>query len=139
MSDVDDFLEHYGVKGMKWGVQRASKHKPSSEGRKVREIKKRPAHSLTDKQLKEANARMNLEQNYNRLNPTTLHRGRNHILAVLAFAATANELQKFTQSAVGRRLMNIGSRFIVNPTTNFARRSANAATDFNFPSTNLTN
>ncbi len=25
MSDVEEFLEHYGVKGQKWGVRRANK------------------------------------------------------------------------------------------------------------------
>lgn len=33
MSEVDEFLEHYGVKGMKWGVRRAEKAKAAARVR----------------------------------------------------------------------------------------------------------
>lgn len=33
MTDVNDFLEHYGVKGMKWGVSRAAGSVKSAVGR----------------------------------------------------------------------------------------------------------
>jgi hypothetical protein len=52
-------LKHYGVKGMKWGVRR--------DRAKTARKSKSKAPSLSDKELKAAVARMNLEQQYDRL------------------------------------------------------------------------
>lgn len=82
----ETYLEHYGVKGMKWGVRkdrerrsnritRASKErkakdiaKRSPERRAVDKIhEKKKARYMTDAELKTAINRLNLEAQYNRL------------------------------------------------------------------------
>lgn len=88
-----EFLEHYGVKGMKWGVRKRDKNPvdvsvKTRPGKKVktkggenytpsedairaatlrRVAKKSTTDSLSNKELQEAIARMNLEQQYSRL------------------------------------------------------------------------
>jgi len=38
-TEVEDFLEHYGVKGMKWGVRKSRRYSPGSPGALSRERK----------------------------------------------------------------------------------------------------
>lgn len=63
MKEVEEFLSHYGKKGMKWGVRRksGSGSKGSPSGGKPK------AKDLTDDQLKTAIGRMELEKRYNEL------------------------------------------------------------------------
>jgi hypothetical protein len=74
---VDDFLEHYGVKGMKWGQTRsraqidASPH-DSFDVVAVKEAKTkiqqhRSTDVLSNRELQTVVTRMNLEQQYSRL------------------------------------------------------------------------
>lgn len=72
-----DYLEHYGVKGMKWGVRKKRKvsrevSKDYSEAKKL--SKKRPSE-LSNEQLRQLNKRLQLEQEYKRLNPSLASRG----------------------------------------------------------------
>lgn len=72
-----DFLEHYGVKGMKWGVSRM----PGSPGRASTERKvadktyfKDKEHgrrALTNKELADYNKRLQLENNFLKLRETS--------------------------------------------------------------------
>ncbi len=84
MSDVDDFLEHFGVKGMRWGVRKKSgsvdtsvesttKGRTRSEDAKtaaksLQRSKKQGVGSLSNQELKALNERMNLESSYRQLN-----------------------------------------------------------------------
>lgn len=82
----EDYLEHYGVKGMKWGVRKdrpslSSRIRKARSNRKAREISKRSperravdkiqtkkkAKYMTDNELKTVINRLNLEAQYNRL------------------------------------------------------------------------
>lgn len=95
--DYENFLEHHGVKGMKWGVRKAesaarvarakrkerkekrterkkARAEQRQERRETRAAKradakkaKNPASQMSDSQIKERVNRMNLEAQYNRL------------------------------------------------------------------------
>lgn len=74
MSAVDDFLAHYGVKGMRWGSRmgsRSTKEGPSPEAQAALNIRARAKKSkpkaLTNAELQQAINRMNLEQQFKRL------------------------------------------------------------------------
>jgi hypothetical protein len=71
-SAVNDFLAHYGVKGMRWGSRSAaSKEAPSAESQRSTQLRARVKTSkvkaLSNKELQEAINRMNLEQQFKRL------------------------------------------------------------------------
>lgn len=74
MIPIESFLEHYGVKGMRWGQRR--KRGPdgrvkSTEAKRAEQIltkaKKKGKSSLTNKELGDLNKRLQLEQQYSKL------------------------------------------------------------------------
>lgn len=70
MSHAEEFLAHFGVKGMRWGV-RGGKGTPSADSARsttVRTtVKKSGVKSVSNKDLQDAINRMQLEQNFKRL------------------------------------------------------------------------
>ena len=69
---VEEFIEHHGVRGMKWGVRKArSNVKPSSDYKKTAPHRQKHPSELTNKQLKAVNERANLEKNFKQLHPNT--------------------------------------------------------------------
>lgn len=70
---VEDFLKHYGVKGMKWGRRKADRLPASSEATAataaVKKAKSNSVKSLTNEELRTAIQRMQLEQQFNQLRP----------------------------------------------------------------------
>ena len=71
------FLEHYGVKGMKWGVSRprGSNGRVSTERKQAdKTLQKTRTHgkrSLTNKELADYNKRLELETKFNKLQEKT--------------------------------------------------------------------
>jgi hypothetical protein len=67
---VDDFLEHYGKLGMKWGVRKKSSPRSDDASRaldyKIR-AKSGGSKTLSNKELRDLVERMNLEQQYSTL------------------------------------------------------------------------
>jgi len=70
-TSVTDFLAHYGVKGMRWGVRKAPKEGASSDAQKSIDLRTRAkrskAKALSNAELRTAIERMQLEQNFKRL------------------------------------------------------------------------
>jgi hypothetical protein len=86
--EVDDFLEHYGVKGMRWGVRRrhpgsSSSGRPSgpvsSDAARAARLKTRVSQhgtqSLTNAELQTLVTRLNLETQHGRLDPKKVNAG----------------------------------------------------------------
>ena len=75
METVDDVLEHYGIKGMRWGVRKAEGKsgpaKVSSDVEAVMKakdvIRKSGTAGLSNKELQQVVTRMNLENQYSNL------------------------------------------------------------------------
>lgn len=93
MSNVDKFLEHYGVAGMKWGVRKARNEEArkeafkakSTDAKKATKIREKASSKGTDsvsnKDLQDAINRMNLEVNYSRLSEQTRKKSRGEKVA----------------------------------------------------------
>lgn len=110
---VKDFIEHHGVKGMRWGVRRSKAAiKRSAESKRVSELRARPKQSLTNKQLRIVNERLNLEQQFSRLNPTTVAIGHNAVRNTLAIVGTAATLYNIVNSPAGKAAVAAGKKFI---------------------------
>ena len=79
----DDFLEHYGIKGMRWGVRRKNPSGGSSSPAKTRTTYKKAPSALNDQELNRRIKRMELEKKYNDLNSKDLTPGRKYAQSIL--------------------------------------------------------
>lgn len=103
IDEVDNFLAHYGKKGMKWGVKKASL---SPEHSSVKAIRKSKAKSLTDAELKQAIGRMNLEKQYKDLNPKGISKANKIALSILAIGTTVNAALTFVNTPAGKAVVD---------------------------------
>ena len=102
-------LYHFGVKGMRWGVRKAS---PSGSGTKSynssrdynaanrlrRKAKQSGAKSLTNKEMKMVNTRLELEKKYNALNPSALDKGQRALSATVTIVGGVTALYAASKS-----------------------------------------
>lgn len=119
MTTVDDFLEHHGVKGMKWGIRnprnrvKKGRSRPASaDSRRVSELKKKKPSQLTNKQLKAVQERVNLERSFRQATPKKIEKGHAFAKTVLAVGSTAASLYALSQSPGGKRLISMGKSFV---------------------------
>jgi hypothetical protein len=97
---ADDFLSHYGIKGMRWGRRKASvevsstsatpaapKPKASTDANNAHEFQSRAKagglDALSTKELQALVNRQNLEQQYARLNPAPVSAGQKFMTETL--------------------------------------------------------
>jgi hypothetical protein len=109
--DVEEFIKHHGVKGMRWGVRKArSTVKTSSDYKKTAPHRGKKPSELTNKQLKAVNERINLEQNYRRLNPSKIKAGAEAATAIMALTGVGIMAYNQINSPAGRALIAKGKK-----------------------------
>lgn len=105
MPTAEEFLEHYGVAGMKWGKRKA-RPGPSKDAKRAaatqRKIKAGSVKALTNKELQEFNRRIDLEMKYNKVSPKKVAKGKAALASILATGATANSIIAFANSPAGK-------------------------------------
>lgn len=76
-------LQHYGVKGMKWGIRRKrAQHEDYQKAHSRKSVRE-----MSDKELRERNNRLQMEQQYAQLTKKK-NRGKQAVKAIVAGAAT---------------------------------------------------
>lgn len=79
----------------------------SNEAKEYASIKKKHVSQMTNAELKKANERLNLEQQYSRLNPSTIRRGAKAV--AVAAVATTTVLTLYNNSG---KLIKIGQKAV---------------------------
>lgn len=120
MTTVDEFLEHFGVAGMHWGVRKGRGGKvtrQSVDSKRAKELKARPVGSLSNKQLKDVNERLNLETNYKRLNPGTVAKGRKVATEITATVGAVTALAALATNPHAQAAVRRGASFLKSTAT----------------------
>lgn len=114
---VDNFLSHYGIKGMKWGVRRAgdsSSSSPASADSKLAtaaqtKINEGGVRSVSNHELQLLVNRMNLEKQYSQLqiqNKSQMDRGLQTTQKILKVGKTVEDVRRFLDTPSGKILKN---------------------------------
>lgn len=133
MMSEEDFLEHYGKKGMRWGVRKDSKNSThvSADAARVRKIenrlKKNGPANLSNDDIAKLNKRAQLMSEYKKNNPSKLQKGHKATKEALSIIATATAVgvvgTKLAQSPTARK----GAKIVVDIIKNMAASGAAGA------------
>lgn len=120
-----DYLMHYGVPGMKWGVRKARKKNYISKAVKKRrssysqdytdteKLRKKNYKQLSNSELKSLNKRLELESNYKRLNPKGVEKGKRMVsygIGILGTAGSVYALRNAPLTQLGKSIINLKIR-----------------------------
>jgi hypothetical protein len=112
-SNIEVFIEHHGVKGMKWGIRHPKNRvKVSSDFKRTAPFRGKKPHQLTNKQLRAVNERINLEQSYRRMNPSKVQQGASVAKGILAVGTTAASAYALMNSPAGKAFRNVGKKAV---------------------------
>ena len=128
METVDEVLEHFGVRGMHWGVRKDRTtrvkvgeelktikvpHNTSTDAMKAHNsavmIKKYGIKSVTNQELKDLNYRISLEQNFHKMVPKEtgrIKKGRD-IMEKMVWKAGEEQLQPYIGKYAGKGLATV--------------------------------
>lgn len=116
MNKTDEFLEHYGVPGMKWGRRKSSGNsavpRPVSEDyatAKAAKDKKAATglNSLSNKEIQAVITRTNLERQYKSLNPNVVKRGETYVKTGLGAVALASSVYALRNNTLVKKTASL--------------------------------
>lgn len=114
-ASLEEVIEHFGVKGMKWGIRRDEPSRQTNSGysqdaavarRTQAKIQKQGGlHGVSNKELAALNTRLNLEQNYKRMvvaEPTKLEKAKKYVSTAQKVGTAINTVITFVNSPAGK-------------------------------------
>lgn len=108
MTTVDQFLEHFGVKGMKWGVRRRHPSGPDSEDhQRTKELRKKRVSQLSNAELQELARRLNLENQIRNLQPPSKSKAATKFVADVLVNVGKQEATKVVGGLVAKQVANV--------------------------------
>lgn len=138
--DAEEFLRHHGVLGMHWGQHKAGT--PAQIARAARqarraephpdhvqrvELTRNKTHTLSTAELKKINDRLQTEQQYKKLNPSTLSRGKKVTLGVIAGIGTGITLYNNINSPGGKKAIAAGKKAYIGIAAKLAETAVKSA------------
>lgn len=125
---VQEFLAHWGVKGMKWGIRRsrasrlAASRRHTPDYAEVKKLSKKKAKHLTNEELKKINERRNLENNFENNRETVfkkIERGEKRIKTIHKFGLGVTAIYALKNTDMGRdltaKMLKSGAKKVVVP------------------------
>ena len=106
----DQPLEHFGVKGMHWGVRKSGpkvreRTKASGDKATAEKLSKHQKKTLTNKELSAVIKRKELEQRYSTLNPSKFKKGHNVIKEVISVVGTVSAAIALSNTPAGKAVV----------------------------------
>lgn len=118
-----NYLQHHGIKGMKWGVRRfrtrdgkltaAGKKRYnqddwSSDAKEASALRRKSVNQMSNAELRKYNERVRLEQEYSRLNPSKIKKGMAIAAGVVGTLTTINNLYNSGNNLIvnGQKVVN---------------------------------
>lgn len=100
MSNYNDSLSHFGIKGMKWGRRKAKSIPDGAHPDYVRAHNHKSIHALSTKELNEINNRITAEQNYARLTARRKTEGEKFVSGIFSDIARDNAKNFINKKAI---------------------------------------
>lgn len=121
---VKDYIAHYGIKGMRWGVRRTEEQLARVRGRRtpledqngIREQVKRSSSArtvykyrslLSDSELRERLNRINMETQLKNLSDAEKKKGNDIAKTILDYGKTANEFYSLYKSPAAQAAISV--------------------------------
>lgn len=106
---MSDYISHYGVKGMKWGVRKdRTKRREKKRANyaedyvQARKLKSKGYKNLSNKELKDLTRRLNLEKQYRELVVSDYSKGMDFVKGVLAAGTTIAGIYALSTTPLGQ-------------------------------------
>lgn len=117
MTDVEDFLAHHGVKGMRWGRRKGGSSSTAStrseahpDRQEVDSLKRNKPKTLSNSEIQKINNRLNLEKQLSSLKQDdaqrSIKKGKSWVDLAVAAAGTAGAVYGLSQSPLGKAVIN---------------------------------
>jgi hypothetical protein len=118
MMNEDEFLEHFGVKGMKWGKRKAAPTHTSADAARYNKIsgraKKNGLDNLSNDDIAKLNKRNQLLTEYKKNNPNTIQKGNKAAKEALAVVGTITAVAAVGSTVVKSPLARAGAKAVLD-------------------------